>query len=318
MSAVGASSSDRCSRPPFLILPSLAWTGAKSATAAAISSTSQAGNSRSQASRSCCALTRSTRLTPAGAAERHVGAQQHHLGARGAGPPAASASPIRPEELLPMKRTLSIASRVPPAVTSTLVPASDPPAPSAPSAPRAGRPRRPPAGARARPSARCRARRRRRAGRRWARAPRTPRERSVCRFCWVAGCSYMREFIAGATSSGQPAARAQLREQVVGQARGELGDRVGRRGSDQEQLGVGHQLEVAERVVVRRALVGERPAGGIALELADQHRRPGQRGERGRADEAAAGGGLHDAHARGRRRSPGGRTRAPCTRRSRR
>ena len=38
----------------------------------------------------------------------------------------------------------------------------------------------------------------------------TPRSRSVCRFARVAGCSYMRLFIAGARSTGQVAASAQL------------------------------------------------------------------------------------------------------------
>ncbi len=37
-----------------------------------------------------------------------------------------------------------------------------------------------------------------------------PRARSVARFACVAGCSYMRLFIAGATTSGQSAASAQL------------------------------------------------------------------------------------------------------------
>ena len=38
---------------------------------------------------------------------------------------SASASPIRPEERLPTKRTESIGSRVPPAVTSTRMPSSE-------------------------------------------------------------------------------------------------------------------------------------------------------------------------------------------------
>src|SRR5439155_1683515 len=36
----------------------------------------------------------------------------------------------------------------------------------------------------------------------------TPRSRSVVRLAWVAACSYMWLFIAGATSTGQPAASA--------------------------------------------------------------------------------------------------------------
>ncbi len=213
---------------------------------------------------------------------------------------------MRPEELLPRNLTLSIGSRVPPAVTSTLSPSSpvvlaragegsaEPSAPGSPA-----------------PASACSQAASRRAGS--ARRPTpsspleasrptpgsttvAPRSRSVLRLACVAGCSYMRLFIAGAITSGQRAASAQLRQQVVGEAGGELGDRVGRGGRDQIHVGVGDQLQVAERLVRRRRLVGEGAARGVALELADEHRRAGERRERRLADEAPAGGRLHDAH----------------------
>jgi hypothetical protein len=61
-------------------------------------------------------------------------------------------------------------------------------------------------------------------------------------------------------------------QQVVGQAVGELGDRVRARGRDEERVGVGDELEVAERLVVRWALIAECAAGRVALELVRQDR----------------------------------------------
>ena len=66
----------------------------------------------------------------------------------------------------------------------------------------------------------------------------------------------------------------------------ELGDRVGGRGRDQEGVGVADQLQVAQRVVRRRGLVGEGAPRRVALELVDEHGRPGERGERRGAHEA--------------------------------
>ena len=85
-------------------------------------------------------------------------------------------------------------------------------------------------------------------------------------------------------------------EQVVGQAVGELGHRVGARRRDDEDVGVADQLEVADRVVVGRRLVGERAARRVALELVGQDRRAGQPGERRGADERWLAGRLDDAH----------------------
>ena len=86
------------------------------------------------------------------------------------------------------------------------------------------------------------------------------------------------------------------RQQVVGEAAGELGDRVGGGGRDQVEVGVAHQLEVADRLVGRGLLAGERPARGVALELVDEHRRAAQRRERCAPHEATRGGRLHDPH----------------------
>ena len=99
-----------------------------------------------------------------------------------------------------MKRTESIGSRVPPAVTRTRSPSHDPRA--------AGR------------SASTSASRRSGDGSlptpfspRDASAPssgsitRTPRSRSVARFAWVAASAYIRSFIAGATARGAGQAR---------------------------------------------------------------------------------------------------------------
>jgi len=112
----------------------------------------------------------------------------------------------------------------------------------------------------------------------------------------VAGCSYMWLFIAGAITSGQVAASAQLLRRLSASPAASLANRVGRCRRDHEHVGVGDELEVAERVVGRRLLIGERAARGVALELADEHRRAAQRRERRFADEALAGGRLHDPH----------------------
>ena len=117
---------------------------------------------------------------------------------------------MRPEELLPRNLTLSIGSRVPPAVTSTLRPAQlrparDPPAPSAArtssqtASSSAGSARRPTPcspGVASRPLP--------------GGTILTPRARRTSRLACTAGCSYMWLFIAGATISGQVAASAQL------------------------------------------------------------------------------------------------------------
>jgi hypothetical protein len=93
------------------------------------------------------------------------------------------------------------------------------------------------------------------------------------------------------------AARSQraAAKQVVGQAVGELGDRVRRGRGDQEEIGVAHELQVAERLVQGRLLIGERPPRRIVLVFIDEHRCAAQRGEGRLADEAQAGRRLHHA-----------------------
>ncbi len=267
---------------------------------------------------------------PRGMFQRDVGGDHRHLGASAQARPAASARPMRPEELLPTNRTLSIGSRVPPAVTSTLSP---------------------------RQRARRRARRRR-SRRRWrARRQLAPasasdrlarakqrgglgqtthavlagRRQAACarlhdrhaalartwRLACTAACSYMWLFIAGRDDLRAGGGESRAAEQVVRGAAGELCDRVRRRRSDQEDIGVLDQRQVVERLVGWRRLPGERAARGIALELADQHRRAGQRGERLLADEPAAGWASAQRARRVRPRWPGARTPAPCRRRCR-
>ena len=108
--------------PGLLDLASAGAAGVKSATAAAISSTSQAGNSRSQAACSSAARRRRAARDAGGRRQRDVRGDAASPARRARAPPRASARPMRPEELLPRKRTLSIGSRVPPAVTSTRSP----------------------------------------------------------------------------------------------------------------------------------------------------------------------------------------------------
>ena len=99
-----------------------------------------------------------------------------------------------------MKRTESIGSRVPPAVTSTRSPSHDPRARAASASTSASR--RSGDGSLPTPFSP-----------RDASAPssgsitRTPRSRSVARFAWVAASAYIRSFIAGATTRGAGQAR---------------------------------------------------------------------------------------------------------------
>ena len=100
-----------------------------------------------------------------------------------------------------MKRTESIGSRVPPAVTSTRRPSSGrgvpvPAASSTAASSSAGSARRPTPHSPREASAPVPG------STTW-----TPRARSVSRLACVAGCSYMRLFIAGASTTGLAVAR---------------------------------------------------------------------------------------------------------------
>ena len=154
-------------------------------------------------------------------------------GCRGSGPPSSG-------------------SRVPPAVTSTRRPASGPP-PRASSASIAAtissgsamrpRPLSPSASA---PAA---------GPMKW-----TPRSRRRCALACVAGCSHMRTFIAGATSSGAGVESALCGHDVVGEAPRQLRERVGRARRDAHHGGVARRVEVRIGAVEHRAVVEHRPA----------------------------------------------------------
>ena len=69
----------------------------------------------------------------------------------------------------------------------------------------------------------------------------------------------MRTFIAGATSTRPPKASAVSREDVVGDAVRELGERVGRERRDDEQVGVEEvRVQVARCLAARQRLEGVR------------------------------------------------------------
>ncbi len=131
---------------------------------------------------------------------------------------SASAKPMRPDERLPTKRTASIGSRVPPAVTRTRSPTRwREAAAGTPASPR-GSPARADstAASTAASSSAGSASRPAPCSPLEASAPTpgsstvTPRPRSVARLACVAGCSHMWLFIAGATTTGQVAASAAL------------------------------------------------------------------------------------------------------------
>ncbi len=121
---------------------------------------------------------------------------------------------MRPEELLPRKRTLSSGSRVPPAVTRTRTPSHAGPLAPGPGRAAPARGARAIAASHAASSSGGSARRPTPCSPLEASLPTpgstisTPRSRSVCTLARVAGCSYMSLFIAGATTSGQRALRA--------------------------------------------------------------------------------------------------------------
>jgi len=109
---------------------------------------------------------------------------------------------MRPDERLPTKRTASIGSRVPPAVTRTFSPSSEPPAVAPTRASIAassseGSGRRPTPHSPGEPSAPVP-----------GSSTSAPRARRVSRFARVAAFSYIASFMAGATISGRRHASA--------------------------------------------------------------------------------------------------------------
>ena len=230
---------------------------------------------------------------------------------RGAPRRAARAMPMRPLERLPMKRTGSIGSRVPPAVTSTRRPSQG----------------RSPVGS----AASTRASRRSGSGRRPR--PNSPREASLPSSGSITSTPALaqrrqvrlgrRVGVHAVVHRRGDQARRRAGEEGggqhrVGDAGGQLGDRVGRGGGDQEGVAVGGQLEVADRVVAGLAVAGEGAAHRVALELGD--RGPGRRrSPRRRRRRRSGSPSRSSARARrGRRASPGGPAPAPCRRLSHR
>ena len=105
-------------------------------------------------------------------------------------------------------------------------------------------------------------------------------------------------------------------DEVVGEAVRELGDRVRRGRRDQVGVGIAHELEVRERVVLGRRLIGERAPRGVALEVATAApaRRRAPRTTPGRRSARSSPSARRGRH--GRPWWPAARARAPCRRRS--
>src|SRR4051794_5487176 len=123
-SAVGSRSIWRLWRPPFLILFASGAAGRKSEPAAAISSTSASANAARVAASSSSAVSTRTTAAPSGGSMATFAATNVTSAPRRT-PSAARATPMRPDERFPTKRTESMGSRVPPAVTSTRSPSSE-------------------------------------------------------------------------------------------------------------------------------------------------------------------------------------------------
>ena len=170
---------------------------------------------------------------------------------------------MRPDERLPTKRTASIGSRVPPAVTSTSQPVEL--AARRVSARLDGGEQLGRLGQAADPEL---AQRAERAGAR-ARA-RSPRARAgVARLAWVAGCSYIALFMAGATISGRRHASAAAVSRLSAWPWASLASVLADAGRDQEHVGVLDQREVRERRVLGQRIAGEGAAQRVRLPLGD-------------------------------------------------
>ena len=124
MSGFGTSSIWRFS-PERLILRWLARAGAKSATAAAMTRMSAPGAARRTASRIAWAVVASTTVTPRGGVTLIAPAIRVTDAPRSRAA-SAMAAPIFPDDRLPMNRTGSSGSRVPPALTTTWRPSRSP------------------------------------------------------------------------------------------------------------------------------------------------------------------------------------------------
>ena len=108
-------------------------------------------------------------------------------------------------------------------------------------------------------------------------------------------------FIAGASTSGAVQASAALVSRLSAWPPASLASVLAEAGATTIRVAAAHQLEVGDRIVIGRGIAGEGAAGGIGLELVDQHRRAGHALEGRPADELQARGRLDDPH-----RVPGG------------
>ena len=220
------------------------------------------------ASSSSAAVSTSTLCTPSGRGSETL-AQTTVTSAPRRAASAANARPIRPDERLPTKRTESIGSRVPPAVTSTRRPSRDrgvkPPSSAASiAASSSGRLREaadPPLPVRGQPPL---------AGVDDPGAAPAQRLQVLARRRMLVHVVVHGRGDHERRSAGERGAR----EQVVGESVRELGDRVRRRGSHAEHVAAANQLEVRDRVALRHGLPGEGAAGGVGLELVGQRGRP--------------------------------------------
>ena len=106
------------------------------------------------------------------------------------------------------------------------------------------------------------------------------RARAACaRLACVAGCSYMRLFIAGASTSGQLAASAQLLSRLSARPAASLAIVLAEAGAIRYSVGVGRPAaRWLSGSCVGRRLAGKGAARGVALELA--RRAPARRSAR--------------------------------------
>ena len=70
---------------------------------------------------------------------------------------------------------------------------------------------------------------------------------------WVAGCSHIRTFIAGATSTRLSVASSSGRGEVVGEAVRHAGEQIGGRRRDDHEIGRARQLDMADQRFVGEA-----------------------------------------------------------------
>ena len=219
---------------------------------------------------------------------------------------------MRPLERLPMKRTGSIGSRVPPAVTRTRRPSQG----RSPAGQPPPRPRRAGAAGSGRRPRPCSPREARRPSS--GSITSTPRSRRVARLAWVAASAYMRSFIAGASRRGAAQARKEVVSIESAMPAASLAIVLAEAGATRKAS----QLAASSRWPIGSwagaPVAGEGAAHRVALELGDQDRRADDPLEGGGADEAGRRLASSAPGRRGRRASPGARTRAPCRRRSRR